>query len=457
MDFPNNLFGNAACSADGQMIQNPLMKAMENLMIAGQMNTIDSQFNVDLHDHFEDAWEDAGIMDPHQAELEAQWHIQQASNYQAEIEDQMQTAWENKGEQGLEEVWNMGKEEEKGELEKVWEGLTAEEEEKFETLWDMANPEYQEMLVRWGKEWEKKSSEYAFNEENPFLEENSPFEAALEKIKTGLTPEAILLLEAELHRNPENSEAWAMLGKLHAENDEDVRAIAAMKRGIAIDPYNLDLLMSLGISCTNEYEEDEALGYLKAWLENHPEYCGIQLPFSPTKDGIKAAFSNAIDKNPTDPDLFQALGVLRFLDDELIDAEHSFHDALLLRPDDAALWNRLGASIAKQGKWEEALQCYYKALELRPDYVRTWTNIGISYVNSKDYVNAARYYLCALSLNPDANHLYNFLNSTFVCMERMDLILKLEARDPLAFADEFHIITREELPRSSEWVGSFIN
>ena len=46
--------------------------------------------------------------------------------------------------------------------------------------------------------------------------------------KRGLLTEAALALEAEVRANPGNSEAWRLLGPVHAENDDDQQAIAAM-------------------------------------------------------------------------------------------------------------------------------------------------------------------------------------------------------------------------------------
>lgn len=121
--------------------------------------------------------------------------------------------------------------------------------------------------------------------------------------------EAVLALEAECQRNPSNAEAWRLLGTVQAENDDDQQAIAAMNRwgprragcrpalppqrqiaasapgmngpeqhsegppaqlpsqpawhasqppcprALAADPSDLDVLLSLGVSHTNELEQ----------------------------------------------------------------------------------------------------------------------------------------------------------------------------------------------------------
>lgn len=70
MDFPNSLFGNNACSEDGQAVQNPLMKAIERMMIGGPLDQVDSHFGVNLEDNFHDAWEQGELMPIPQPDLD---------------------------------------------------------------------------------------------------------------------------------------------------------------------------------------------------------------------------------------------------------------------------------------------------------------------------------------------------------------------------------------------------
>lgn len=47
-----------------------------------------------------------------------------------------------------------------------------------------------------------------------------------------------------------------------------------------VDPYNLENLLCLGISCTNQAEKDEALLHLKAWISANPDYSNLEVPAS---------------------------------------------------------------------------------------------------------------------------------------------------------------------------------
>lgn len=57
-----------------------------------------------------------------------------------------------------------------------------------------------------------------------------------------------------MQKNKENAEAWRLLGKLFQENDQDDFAIIALRKAHEADPYDLDSLIELGISSTNELE-----------------------------------------------------------------------------------------------------------------------------------------------------------------------------------------------------------
>jgi hypothetical protein len=46
----------------------------------------------------------------------------------------------------------------------------------------------------------------------------------------------------------------------------------AFKKAYEVDPYDLDSLLCLGISCTNELDPMQATMYLQSWLRYHPDF-----------------------------------------------------------------------------------------------------------------------------------------------------------------------------------------
>ena len=80
-------------------------------------------------------------------------------------------------------------------------------------------------------------------------------EKAKQLIEDQQIQEAILCLDAEVQKNKENAEGWRMLGQLFQESDQDEYAIIALRNANQADPYDLDSLLSLGISSTNELDQ----------------------------------------------------------------------------------------------------------------------------------------------------------------------------------------------------------
>merc|ERR1719446_206381 len=137
-------------------------------------------------------------------------------------------------------MWKLaGEDGEAAMLEQAWLG-----NDDMEAIWRSGN---------------QKNAEYKFQEgDNPYLDSDNPLAEAQRLLREGRDREALLALEAEVQKNPDSSEGWRMLGQLYAELDQDVEAIRCLRRGHEVDPYNLESLLALGVSCTNELDQQPA-------------------------------------------------------------------------------------------------------------------------------------------------------------------------------------------------------
>lgn len=123
---------------------------------------------------------------------------------------------------------------------------------------------------------------YAFADNNPFLSQNDNkvaddvivdyFSEGKKLMKEGLLNEAILAFEACVKKEEYRSEGWRFLGICHADNENDISAIAAFLKCYELDPYDLDALLQLGVSYTNEIDPFRAITYLRNWIANHADY-----------------------------------------------------------------------------------------------------------------------------------------------------------------------------------------
>lgn len=269
---------------------------------------------------------------------------------------------------------------------------------------------------------------YRMSPQNPFLTDVDSFGKGRQLFQQGLLTEAVLAIEAECQRHPNNSEAWKLLGTVQAENDDDIQAIAAMNKALACDPTNLEVLLSLGVSHTNEFDQKAAVGYLRQWLATHPNYQDIlQNDVGPPDSSQTVSyavklFRIAAQRHPADADVHAALGVLCNLARQYDDAVSAFKHALNLNEKDYSLWNKLGATLANSSRSGEALDAYMRALELKPNYMRAWINMGISLANLGEYENSARYYIRALTLNANSTTVWGYLRTSLICGARDDLL-----------------------------------
>lgn len=258
-------------------------------------------------------------------------------------------------------------------------------------------------------------------------EEEDSFARGMALFEEGRVNEAVVAFESEVSRDPDNSEAWRMLGSCHAENDQDDRAIDCLRRSIEADPFNLSSLLSLGTSYVNELNSSQALSCLKAWVSHNPKFFGLEVAPDEYSDGtlmdeVTQLMTAVAQHDPHDaevacfyryfkydmtPFVVQVqvvLGVLNNVRQDYSAAVDCFQRALAVAPEDYTLLNKVGATMANSNRSVEAMSYYEKTLSLRPGYARGWLNLGIAHANSQQYDLAVRAYLKALSLNKSARY-----------------------------------------------------
>ncbi|XP_076765464.1 peroxisomal biogenesis factor 5 isoform X2 [Xylocopa sonorina] len=354
---------------------------------------------------------------------------------------------------------------------------------------------YESAFLKLQNEWEKISSseelsskhpwlseydtfydpfkDYEFHEENPMKDLPNAFEEGKKRLEAGDLPSAILCFEAAVQQDENNPEAWLLLGKTQAENEQDPLAISALKRCLNLDPVNGAALMALAVSYTNESYQNQACVTLKEWLlknekykhlsirktntEQHPKSSVSSILFDDVHAEVKNLYIQAARMNPCneiDADVQCGLGVLFNLSNEYDKASDCFQAALQVRPHDSRLWNRLGATLANGQKSEEAINAYHHALKLSPGFIRARYNLGISCINLGAYKEAGEHLVVALnqqaagrgmqgeSFSPKtmSNTIWSTLRLVVSLMHKYHLNEAIENRDLTRLNKEFEIV-----------------
>ncbi|CAL1527250.1 unnamed protein product [Lymnaea stagnalis] len=270
----------------------------------------------------------------------------------------------------------------------------------------------------WLTEYESSTAfkDYVFDQENHLLDHENPFEEGKKKLEGGDIPNAVLLFEAAVQKDPTHVEAWQYLGTTQADNEQEVAAIAALRKCLELNPDNLSAWMAIAVSYTNESFGSHACHALKSWLAHNPGYSSLVTEMSPPPSELTFMSSSEHEKvrelylsaarlsaeTQIDPDVQCGLGILFNLSGEYQKAVECFGLALQVRPRDALLWNKYGATLANGNRSEEAVEAYRRALELAPGFIRSRYNLGIACINLQAYREAVEHFVTALNMQRES-------------------------------------------------------
>lgn len=338
----------------------------------------------------------------------------------------------------------------------------------FESIWKDMQDENPALAEEWANEFESplddqgrpNLGEYMFEPDNQYLNHENPFQEGQRLLANGGSlSEAALCFEAVCQREGEDMQrGWSALGLCQAQNEKEEAAIKALENAVKLDPKDLQALMGLAVSYTNDGYDTAAYLSLERWLEaKYPNLVSeIQVNNTNRKEvheKVTAQFIKAAQLSPhgaeMDADVQVGLGVLFYGDEEYDKAVDCFTAALRIRPDDALLWNRLGATLANSGKSEDAIEAYTRALDIAPTFVRCRYNLGVSCINIGCYEEAAQHLLSGLAMHQVqgdtgggvnlSTNLWETLRRVFlVGMNRPDLSkLAVSGADVQQFRGEF--------------------
>lgn len=265
---------------------------------------------------------------------------------------------------------------------------------------------------------------YMFEENNLFNEVPNAYEEGMKIMREGGNLSlAALAFEAAVQKQDDFVEAWVALGQAQAQNEKESPAIRALEQAVKLDPSNLEALMGLAVSYTNEGYDTLAYRTLERWVASKYPQLGVpprgmeaeeEMGFTDRHilhEKVTNYFLEAAQLNPeggdVDVDVQVGLGVLFYGSEDYDKAVDCFtaalnshqHGSMKREGEEHLLWNRLGATLANSSRSEEAIEAYSRALELRPNFVRARYNLGVSCINLGVLEEAAGHLLGALSMH----------------------------------------------------------
>ena len=150
-------------------------------------------------------------------------------------------------------------------------------------------------------------------------------------------------------------------------------AVRSYRRGLEVEPENVEILNALGFSLFQQGESREAVAVLEKALAVDPKHA--------------KAHNN------------MALASIDIGELEL--AEAHYRESLAIEPQ-PAIYSDLGFVLERQGLAEEATEFYRKALELNPESPSAHYNLGGSLARRGEFAEAERHFRAALEEQPSA-------------------------------------------------------
>jgi len=160
-------------------------------------------------------------------------------------------------------------------------------------------------------------------------------------------------------------------GMANERSGNYVDAVISYKKGLEVEPNNLELLNSMGFALFQQGKSDEAIAALEKALKVDPKHW---------KSHNNMALA-AID-----------IGELEL-------AEAHYRESLAIEPQ-PAIYNDLGYVLERQGMSEDAIEAYQDALKLDPESAISHYNLATHLARNKEYADAENHLLAALKTQP---------------------------------------------------------
>jgi predicted O-linked N-acetylglucosamine transferase (SPINDLY family) len=240
-------------------------------------------------------------------------------------------------------------------------------------------------------------------------------ETAVAHHNAGRVDDAERLYRQALEVDPDNADAWHLLGLLVAQRGNADGGRKLIERAIQLksdaDLYHINLASLNGACGLNE---EAVAGYRRA-IELNPRVpavvhagLGQALAGLGRNEEAVQALEWAVKREPNVEwivTLAEALGRVGRQQESL----QWIEQAIRLRPNFAEAHGALGLAMEREGRLDEAEACYRKAIELEPKLVQAHNNLGHVLNQRRQFDEAVDSLERAIKLRPDLAQAYNNL------------------------------------------------
>jgi tetratricopeptide (TPR) repeat protein len=224
--------------------------------------------------------------------------------------------------------------------------------------------------------------------------------------------QAIGLFEKALAADPAYTPAWAGLARARTAKfrfTHDTRwldeAEEAARRGLALDPDNADVQLSVGMVDFNRGRYPESIRIFQRALQKQPDLTAALTMQARSYEAMgevlqaDRAYRQAIATMPDYWASYNDLGWLYYRHGEYDKSESLFRTATELAPDNPLVLANLGGALLAQEKYADARRVLERALDLKPT-PGVYSNLGTALYWEKNYQESAKVFRKAVELTP---------------------------------------------------------
>lgn len=229
---------------------------------------------------------------------------------------------------------------------------------------------------------------------------------AYQALQTNRPTDAINELDALLGAEPNQAEAWELLGHAKGALGEPENALAAFRRAAELAPRNASIFNNLGNAfvALNRPKQalmafDEATRLDPALPEAHYNRARILSSLERPAEAL-VAFKKALGLRPKYYSAHVAYGIALAQTGRYADAKTAFNAAIALNPANPMAHFHLGLAATAASCFDEATSALTRAAELGPGIKETWLELGNAWRGHSDNAKGLAAYRKALDLDP---------------------------------------------------------
>ncbi len=256
-----------------------------------------------------------------------------------------------------------------------------------------------------------------------FLDAYSFLRAGMANERTGDHSGAERAYRRGLEVDPNNVEMHNSLGWTLFQEAKTSEAVAEYRKALAADPNHVKSHNNLGLALVELGQLEEAASHFRKSLEFEPKAeiysdLGFVLARLGKTEEAMADYRRALALDPHCASAHFNLAVTFVQTGKLSKAESHFRQAIAGKPN-AETHNGLGFVLSGQGRQDEAVAEFQEAIRVSPDYTPAYNNLAKAMEQQGKLKEAESYYRQSLARKPSAA-VFNDLGLVLLQLGRKD-------------------------------------